>query len=195
MRTSWLIQRLNTPYEGSMSDNPFSFGGGLQNGGLSAEAMNLLRGIFRFDYMGAAEFEFGAVPKALQKLAEAGEESRLHAFTVDIPLSEVEALDWAERKKKRPAAEKKVIVPFWVLSPELEWEDEITRRIRLWAKTDPALKETIGIPRSVRDPDSSWWSVRGWLELDNGFMFFTDHEMFLMTAKLFGVDVKEEANA
>ncbi len=57
MRDSWLIQRLKPAYPGLVQlwvDNPFAFGGGLRNGGLSGEAMNLLRGIFSFDYMGAA---------------------------------------------------------------------------------------------------------------------------------------------
>ena len=72
-RTPWLIQRLHKPESfklaGVETDNPFSFGGGLINGGLSKEAMDLLRPIFSFDYMGAAEFEFGEVSKALTALA------------------------------------------------------------------------------------------------------------------------------
>ena len=51
MDRSWLIQRLNKPreYEGKLKglENAFSFGGGLVNGGLSKEAMELLN----FDYM------------------------------------------------------------------------------------------------------------------------------------------------
>ena len=51
----------------------FSFGGGLKNGGLSNDAMNLIRNICRFDYMGAAEYEFGAVPESLSYIAQNAE--------------------------------------------------------------------------------------------------------------------------
>lgn len=57
LKQTYLVQRLNRPTNGY--DNPFSFGGGLKNGGLSEDAMKLLRPIFSFDYMGSAEFEFG----------------------------------------------------------------------------------------------------------------------------------------
>ena len=74
MKGTYLIQRLNKPQDLSalgIKDNPFSFGGGYKNGGLSDEAMKYLRGIFSFDYMGAAEFEWGAVPEALNFIARA----------------------------------------------------------------------------------------------------------------------------
>jgi hypothetical protein len=69
MKDSYLIQRLHKPeswrIKGKVLDNAFSFGGGLKNGGLTTKALDLLRDIFSFDYMCAAEFEFGAVPAAL----------------------------------------------------------------------------------------------------------------------------------
>ena len=70
MKRTYLIQRLEKPRTlkiagVELKDNPFSFGGGLRNGGLSKDATDLLRPLFSFDYMGAAEFEFGAVPEAL----------------------------------------------------------------------------------------------------------------------------------
>ena len=66
MERTYLIQRLKKPVD---FDNPFSFGGGLQNGGLSKNAMKLVRGIWSFDYMGCAEFEFGAIPESLGNIA------------------------------------------------------------------------------------------------------------------------------
>jgi hypothetical protein len=68
LNNTWLIQRLEKSH--GNYDNPFSFGGGLKNGGLSPDAMNLLRPIFSFDYMGSAEFEFGAIPKSLKYMAD-----------------------------------------------------------------------------------------------------------------------------
>lgn len=59
LEQTWLIQRLNKPYPRKDSIGEiFSFGGGLKNGGLSDNAMALLRPIFSFEYMGAAEFDY-----------------------------------------------------------------------------------------------------------------------------------------
>ena len=58
LHTAHYLQRLVSP-----GMNPFSFGAG--GGGISAEAKELLSNLFWFDYMGAAEYEFGAVPSAL----------------------------------------------------------------------------------------------------------------------------------
>lgn len=99
---SWLVQRLRKPPKREHpifgKDNPFSFGGGLQNGGLSGEAMDLLREVWSFDYMGAAEFEWGAVPEALSRLAKA---KQLNGSEFDIKLSEV-AANWRRRDEKPP---------------------------------------------------------------------------------------------
>lgn len=167
--SSWLVQRLEKPHrapDGSpFKDNPFSFGGGYKNGGLTDDAMTLLRGIFAFDYMGAAEFEFGAVPQAFAVIAR----TKLAAFSID------------------PAFEAEHVV--YVLAPA-EWATEVTTRIREFAKGDYdkdayRLKEATRL-RAVLDGDKFTDRLGGWLELDNGFMFFTDKEMWEQTCKLFG---------
>lgn len=192
---TWLVQRLNKPLQsyGVLGpDNPFAFGGGLMNGGLSAEAMSLLRPIFSFDYMGAAEFEFGAVPEALNRIAERAHAGTLAAHTFEISLSEVEA-DYVDRTKPAPSG----AAPVYVLGPADDL-DEIEARVRSWAaeRYNTGLKETTHLalvlrPRSDRDDD--WMNTRGWLELDNGFLFFTDEDMFTRTAELFGVRVTVSA--
>lgn len=180
LERSWLVQRLEKPRGGP--PNPFSFGGGLRNGGLSDEAMGLLRGVFSFDYMGAAEFEFGAVPEALQRIASSADS--LTAFSISIPLSEV-APDWRD---DRPAPDGDGTV--YVLCPA-EWATDVEARIREWAGEDfnRNLKESTRLRCALR-PHSEWdGDVCGWLELNNGFLFFTDREMWEATAGLFGTSV------
>jgi len=64
MKRSYLIQRLRKPMGiNAFKANLVSFGA--TNGRLSKEALELCHGCFDFDYMGAAEFEWGAVPEAL----------------------------------------------------------------------------------------------------------------------------------
>ena len=64
-RQPYLVQRLNKPIGQA---NPWSFGGGKINGGIDKEAMKLITKVLSFDYMGSAEFEWGAVPTALEAL-------------------------------------------------------------------------------------------------------------------------------
>lgn len=188
LNKTWLIQRLNMPFKmkvgnTEIADNPFAFGGGLRNGGLSSEAMGLLRDIFTFDYMGAAEFEFGSVPEALDVLAKAAIKGNLVAHTFEFDKSNIEK-DW-----RKGAVQATGTATFYVLCQKGD-EAEIERRITEWAskRYNSDLKETTQLA-NVLDPQGWDSRTRGWLELNNGFMFFTDEEMFSKTAELFGVKV------
>lgn len=52
--------------------NPFAFGGGYRFGGLNEKIVAELAPIMTPVYMGAAEFEYGALPKAIQAMATPG---------------------------------------------------------------------------------------------------------------------------
>jgi hypothetical protein len=183
MERSWLVQRLEPPRQGRGIfgvDNPFSFGGGLTNGGLSDEAMDLLRGIFSFDYLGAAEFEFGAVPEALSKIAKNAAEYQATSFAVHV------ADVHKDFREKGPAPEGTATI--YVLCRGAH-KAEVFTRIRSWAKEPYGnLKEHTQLS-SVLRPCGDWTpDVCGWLELDNGFFFFTDEAMWRGTAALFGIE-------
>lgn len=84
----WLIQRLKKAYGNdsvlTTISAAFAFGGGLRDGGLSKEAMQLLSQLWSFDYMGSSEFEWGAVPAALHAMAKFREADLLDCFTVTL---------------------------------------------------------------------------------------------------------------
>lgn len=160
MDRSYLIQRLLKPVG---RFNPFSFGGGLRNGGLSAEAVELLEGIFSFDYMGSAEFEWGAVPTALQFVAE-------EAGKGQVASGEYRGVYYICPSSYEQGVRK-------VIGALLD----NVRSLRL--------KEYCGLSDAVnpsapprRNP------IVGWLELNNGFFMFTDAEMFENTKRLLGVN-------
>lgn len=163
MINSYLIQRLHKPHTFKIGgivigDNPFSFGGGLKNGGLSNDAMKILRTIFTFDYMGSAEFEWGAVPEALRFIAEQSEKSNIVTGELNI------------------INEYKV----YYVSPK-EYEEEVKTRIYKLMEDEYKnfhLKERCGLNKYFTSDNE--WDKRnvGWLELDNGFAFFVDKEMF-----------------
>lgn len=159
MRRSYLIQRLSKP---AGFVNPFSFGGGLVNGGLSEEATDLLSGIFSFDYMGAVEFEWGAVPAALQFLAEQASANQLVAGEHNgvcyiAPTSYEEGV-------------KRVI-------------DQLISN-----EYDLRLKEHCGLATARNRKDANNRAPVGWLELDNGFFMFVDQQMFENTKRVFGIN-------
>lgn len=166
---SYLIQRLDPPYPSdrlSALSEAFSFGGGLRNGGLTEDAMKLLRPVFRFDYMGAAEFEFGAVPKALSDIYERASKGLLdsRSFTLDG-------------------------TDLWVIADSGDL-DEAERRVRSWALPHgerPRMKESTHLDGVLTGQD--WVRVRGWLEIDNGWFAFADETMFEGVARLFEVPV------
>lgn len=167
MKRSYLVQRLQKPRDYSrlgMADNPFSFGGGKRNGGLSDEAMGMIRTIWSFDYMGAAEYEWGAVPEALQSMAAA----ELASLVINIPSNDS--------------------VEVYVLAPvEDMWEARA--RIISWATTgEPETRDPLYLVESLTATEPSVRDCLGWLELDNGFMFFIDREMWEKTCTLFGVE-------
>jgi len=158
MRRSHLIQRLKKPIGG---DNSWSFGGGLKNGGISQKGMDLIRDIFSFDYMGSAEFEFGAVPAALDFLAE---QSSLKAITSGK------------------------IQGVYFICPK-SYVEGVTETILalLDDESNMRLKERCGLKDRIKNPSKYNESNVGWLELDNGFFFFLDKDMFKKTKLLFEV--------
>ena len=124
MKRSYLIQRLKKPIgTDAPRANLFSFGA--TNGGFSKEALELCHGCFDFDYMGAAEFEWGAVPEALATIHDsslargkieemyylciAEMETEVRAFIETVSKGELE-----ERKLKEPLGTKRDSVLGWL---------------------------------------------------------------------------------
>lgn len=118
---SWLIQRVQKPLQLKnphpvFGDNPniFCFGGGLVNGGLSKEAAQMLNKLWRWDYMGASEFEWGAVPSALHAMGKYREADQLEAITLELTGPKPEVRDqkygWADKSKTMSAVARAVVL-------------------------------------------------------------------------------------
>jgi hypothetical protein len=166
---SWLIQRLVSP----RANEIHSFGGGYAYGGLSEEARALTHTCFDFDYMGAAEFEFGAVPEALSLIWRRQVESRstYSGWTMSLDVSAPG--DGAVMREALYTVSAEV----YVIAPQ-EWTTEIEERIVTWSgegwKSD--LKEPTRLLSTLVFPEKT--ATKGWLELDNGFFFFVDKKMY-----------------
>lgn len=180
MRSSYLVQRLKRP---TKRPNPFAFGGGYLHGGLTEEAAEMVYQIMSFDYMGSAEFEFGALPEAFRRMAQQ---------QLDVRIIEI-----AEDDVAPPPSYRTPIEPIedhtydgtLVLIGAKDDLDEIETRIRTWATEpfNPKLKESTRLASALR-PSNRWdIEIVGWFELDNGFMFFTDREMADNVTQAFGI--------
>jgi hypothetical protein len=111
MKNTFLIQRLLCPRNQGVVFNRMAFGGGGEQ--FSEGERPKLAQICTFDYMGAAEFEYGAVPEALDKMRE----GRLVSFSKTINKKEV-----------------------YILC-QVGDEKEVSRRLELLAKDEIRLKE------------------------------------------------------
>ena len=157
MKTSSLVQRLR---KSTGRPNPFAFGGGIKNGGLSDEAAAALAPLFAWDYMGYAQFEWGAVPSALQKIVNWVVAGELKEFTVESGNGPVHILCRGEDA------------------------DIVAARVISWAQGEPEDAFTsIGLHASLSRGEDA--TVVGRLELDNGFFLFIDREMAQKVAAFF----------
>jgi hypothetical protein len=169
--------------------NAFSFGGGYVNGGLTKEAMALLKNICSFDYMGAAEFEFGAVPAAFNVMAGHAAKNELVAGRVALKGHTQQFND-----ERDPLPGTKVEKEFSVyFLCHKDWIAEVGSRIHGFAANKyDRTKERVCLYEALF-PDHEWdLDNKGWLELDNGFIFTIDPAMFHKFADVFGVKVEDE---
>lgn len=92
IREPYLLQRLKKPYKVDANrsevmkglSQAFCFGGGMVRGGISKDAWTLLNEIWRYDYMGSSEFEWGAVPKSLEEMVKLRQNNNLIKFEISV---------------------------------------------------------------------------------------------------------------
>lgn len=172
LKNTWLVQRLNKPHEGKMGKllSTFAFGGGLKNGGLSEGIIKMLAPYFSFDYMGSAEFEYGAVPECFRRIAKDIKDYSAWEFVNVLP-AYVYIIGRTEQRKQIQVRIKEIA----------------TNKCRL--KESSCFDVALGLSEYFQKEKCR---TIGWLELDNDFMFFTDSDAYLGTAELFGLIGKEK---
>jgi hypothetical protein len=164
LRRTYLVQRLKKPYKGN-ADNPFNFGGGLFRGGMNEKGYRALNQIFTFDYMGAAEFEFGAVPKAIEAIAKGFAEG--NGVTGHVVIAGVSVYYLTHKN-----AEKETVKRI----EDLAKDPYITKiRLKEWTNFSDAISVRNG---NINKQRIEFMDYIGWIELDNNFMFFVDKDAF-----------------
>jgi hypothetical protein len=161
--------------------NPFSFGGG--GSGFAKEVAEQLKDVCSWDYMGAAEYEFGSAAEALNRMILAKGKLKAGAFKVsykyDRPI-------WMSTPAKLFEGEGKV----FFLCPKKEVK-EIQERISKWA-IDYEYGDTrdrVKLDEALADAGSDYSQCCGWFDIENDFMFFTDEKMWREFCDGFSVKV------
>ncbi len=149
LKRTYLVQSLSRSKKFLI--NPFSFGGGLKNGGLSNKLINFISPLFSFDHIKAAEFEFGIVSKFFHIVMYNIKEYSLEEFIINkAPLYIICNSD------KRDLINKKVI--------------ELSNSA-IQYKRETNLDIVLGLNNNYRKED---YDTIGWIELNNNFMIFLE---------------------
>ncbi len=179
MKNPYLIQRLQKPYKTESNlfggQNPFSFGGGYKNGGLSDDAMTLLNKIWQYDYMGSSEFEWGAVPKSLQSIIK---------NISNYITGEIEVIGKYNDYQSGKNLKESSLVYYVCLKDD---EKDVCEWINKFAddkKRDYHTKESVNLAGTICK-QKYYLNNGGWHDIDNHYLFFTDKEMFENFCMLF----------
>lgn len=197
-----LIQRLTPPHDpttGRVSiSEVFAFGGGYKNGGLSDEAMKLLSPHFSFDYMGAAEFEFGELPKSLGVLVKAVEKGEAVANILEInatPPLQKTSTDGVFIPKADVAA-KPLKVKVYVIAASKDHLETIQTFLQCetitdkygWPKSkDFQTKERTHIWESLVTKKDDNHTTIGGIDIENSWMWFAKRKTLDGMCKVFSL--------
>jgi hypothetical protein len=164
---TWLVQRLTRLIGKEMKEPKSKWK--MEDGKISTESMDAHKAIYDYDYMGAAEFEFGAIPKILKEMIA----RKMTAFPIDCLVS---VDDYSTVKQSRTS-------PVYILCPE----DQVEQRVvLLMGEKTPRLKEGLQKYKAYGQKGGrTAHDVVGWLEMDNGFYFFADKQAWQYTTKLY----------
>jgi hypothetical protein len=187
--TPYLIQRLESP-RGYVS--PFSFGGALRNGGFTKEAMDILNQILSFDYMGSAEFEWGALPECFKRISEDKREWVEEELKLKYKLkSKWDLRDGMTKEEGN--------VVFHIYAPKEIIEDVktfISDAVKDEWKNN--LKESLYFSSALTKLINGVTEgrINGWVDIENDYFFFIDKTMHDNVVKLFtGIRNNQEKEA
>jgi len=158
LERTYLIQRLEKPVGNT---SPFDFGVG--GSGLNQRSQAKISNIWNWGYMGAWEYENGSVERAISKIGQYITEGLVFTGTVEVGDNKLVHLLCEGTK-----------------------EGEIEKRIKSIYNNEEEFH--LKSPSFFKDSiDHRNHSTIGWLELNNGFMFFKNKKAYNQTLDLFGI--------
>lgn len=190
----YLIQRLQQVSKNrgpaALNPNAFSFGGGLKNGGLSDEAMSLFRELFRFDYMGAAEFEFGAIPKTFEHMAAKASTHELKFHTLRNVAANNKYTDYKTNPPTVTNIKTNSTIYLLCTDGILPITEEFIRAKALKEHGGSETKERVGLCSTLaRIPAEYDNELVAWLDIDNHTFFTHDKNIAEHMAAIFNIKI------
>lgn len=178
LRSTTLVQRLQAPRKVGDLEEMFS-----PRYFFNQEEKEILAKAFFIETMGNAHFEFGAVPKTLRDFKERAQTGEIVAQTYTAT---IQADSW---EIQREGYLQQADVSFYLLgTPEANERAKkiINSDARLSGQHDRDLhlQEATKL-HDLLSPKKT--KTEGWLELNNGFFFSANYDMFASTAQFLGV--------
>jgi hypothetical protein len=121
---------------------------------LSKYAKEILKYVCEFDYMGSSEFEFGSVPRTFERITQYCKDGKATKGNVQL---EKNILYLCERDCRN-----------YVEDTITKLAEDEYRHFRL--------QEPCRL-RDILEGNKYFDRLKGWLEMNNNFMFFVDQEM------------------
>ena len=158
MKKPYLIQRLKVPYKTDTD---------LHCNVSQLTCKEKLISLFNFDYMGSAEFEWGAIPTAFESL---GKQELVAYKDGDVF----------------------IISPIEIKDEVTKWVSDVAKD-----ENSHHTKEYIGLQHCLNSSNPStktigWLKVEENKICDEPFMFFTSKEMFINTCKVLNLNINIE---
>lgn len=177
---TWLVQPLLPPRplgaDGEPQIDPYAEGPMLSI--FPRDRRNALATIFTFAWLGASQYEGEALRQAVDHLGGPTDDRCRHI--VVLSADEAGSVNDSTELPNGPAI-------VYVLSNR-STSAAVAARIRELAAGTCQTRDDIRLAEALRGAAGPEVPA-GWLELDNGFFFFTDRTMFTWMAELLGIDV------
>lgn len=207
------VQRFNAKPETEMSARiTQAFGGGMLQ--LKEEAWEVIQSVVDIHYMGAAEYEFGALPRCLGAMVEAREDLKLWDFVIrgkdvkpdwwrkdavqSLRRDEIQKAKASGEKPKRMSPKhrreleaKAGVVPIedrQIFVIAAQPQEQVEKLIYGVGTSEFQIK---GEPSFDLDPNPRWAGRHpavGWLDLDNQICWFLQREVRDSFAEMLGIE-------
>lgn len=167
----FLLQRLKRSSRRGVI-NPFAFGGGLRHGGLSEEIAREFAKFLDFDYMGAGQYEMGALPQALSRMYSNWKDyslSTLYLFPKELKFNLTQRQNFERPKEK-------LRVDFACHNTHSAGCAEFIRGMasgKFKVRDPHFFIESVSAPKKPK----GGFAIAGWIDLTNSTFITTDSEM------------------
>lgn len=177
MYKPWLLQRMKKP-----AGNPISLAFGCGGSGIKPELQKKLESICSWDYMGAAEYEFGELARSLERIIKNKKKFKANVLNV---FYNCRPFSWGEGLSENISGTNKVF--YICLKKDIE---ELKGYLKEWAAKECLdTRDPLYFNESLAGEKANSHGIYGWIDIKNDYMFFTDEKMWRKFCDLLEIKV------